>query len=72
MNQAQSFSVKATVELIFVNSHTREISYAAFSPELDKLQTKRSFVKMEKKDKSLIPDLQKGQSLLFFLSGIYV
>ena len=54
MNQTQRFSIKANVELKFTNSYTRDISYESFLPEFAKLQTKRSKVKMDKKDKSLI------------------
>ena len=54
MNQTNDYSIVATVELKFNDSELRDNSFNSFLPELDKLQTKRSIVKMEKKDKSLI------------------
>lgn len=54
MNQNNSFSVKSSIELKFENSQIRDFSYNSFLPEMNKLQTKRSKVIMEKKNNSLL------------------
>ena len=54
MNQYNIFNIKATVELIFTNSETRDISYNSFLPEFNKQKTKRSKMRIEKKSKSII------------------
>jgi len=54
MNQTNDYSIVATVELKFNNSNTRDNSYNSFLPEFNKLQTKRSIVKMEKKNNSIL------------------
>ena len=48
------FSIKSTVELKFNDFHTRDISYNSFIPEIEKLQTKRSKVMIEKKNSTII------------------
>ena len=54
MNQNNYFSLKSTIKLQLSNSQTRDISYNSFVPDLKKLQTKRSIISIEKKNKNLI------------------
>ena len=54
MNQNNYFSINSTIELKFDNSHTRDISYNSFLPELNQIRSKRSQIKMEKVNKSIM------------------
>jgi len=54
MNQIKNYSIVASVELKFNDSKTRDNSYISFLPEFNKLQTKRSTIRMEKKNNSLL------------------
>ena len=54
MNQNNYFSINSTIELKFVNSHTRDISYNSFLPELNQIRSKRSQIKMEKVNNSIL------------------
>ena len=65
MNQNNPFTIKATVELKFIDSKTRDISYNSFLPELDKLNTKRSKIKMEKKENLLIFHIESSDITAF-------
>ncbi|MBN1801241.1 MAG: hypothetical protein JW891_07015 [Candidatus Lokiarchaeota archaeon] len=53
MLKKSAFTIKSTLELLFNDSQVRDFSYNSFLPEFQKLQTKRSFVQMEKKENSL-------------------
>ena len=65
MNQSNHFSIKATVEPKFTNSKTRDISYNSFLPEFDKLNTKRSKIKIEKKENLLIFHIESSDITAF-------
>ncbi|MFW9826388.1 MAG: KEOPS complex subunit Pcc1 [Candidatus Thorarchaeota archaeon] len=55
MSKLNLFSIKSSIILKFNNSNLRNISYNSILPEFDKLQTKRTKLRMEKKsNKSLI------------------
>jgi len=54
MNQNNYFSINSTIELKFDNSHTRDISYNSFLPELNQIRSKRSQIKMEKVNNSIL------------------
>ena len=54
MNQNNIFRIKAIIELKFTNSETCDISYNSFLPELNKQKSKRSQIRLEKKNDSLI------------------
>jgi len=54
MNQNNIFTIKSIIELIFTNSETRDISYNSFLPEFNKQKSKRSQMRIEKKNNSLI------------------
>ncbi|MHA2393448.1 MAG: KEOPS complex subunit Pcc1 [Promethearchaeota archaeon] len=54
MNQKNSFSINTVVELLFNDSQIRDISYNSFIPEIQKLQTKRSSIVIEKKNKNML------------------
>ncbi|MFX0187516.1 MAG: KEOPS complex subunit Pcc1 [Candidatus Hodarchaeota archaeon] len=54
MNQYNIFTIKATVELIFTNSETCDISYNSLLPEFNKQKTKRSKMRIEKKSNSIV------------------
>ena len=65
MNLNNYISIKATVELKFIDSKTRDISYNSFLPELDKLNTKRSKIKMEKEENLLIFHIESSDITAF-------
>ena len=50
MNHKSFLSIKSTIELIFNDPSSRDISYNSFIPEIKKLQTKRSILSIEKKN----------------------
>ncbi|MFW9866082.1 MAG: KEOPS complex subunit Pcc1 [Candidatus Thorarchaeota archaeon] len=54
MSQSNFFSIKSTVELKFNDFHTRDVAFNSFIPEIDKLQTKRSKVIIEKKNTNIL------------------
>ncbi len=54
MNQSKIFSIESLIELKFNNSESRDISYNSFIPEIEKLQTKRSKVLIEKKTHDIL------------------
>ena len=54
MNQDNIFTIGSTVEFQFNDSHIRDNSYNSFMPEIQKLQTKRSKIVVEKKNKTLL------------------
>ena len=54
MNQTNFYSINSTIELKFDNSHVCDISYNSFLPELKQIRSKRSQIKMEKKNNSII------------------
>jgi tRNA threonylcarbamoyladenosine modification (KEOPS) complex Pcc1 subunit len=54
MNQDSLFTIGSTVEFQFNNSHIRDNSYNSFIPEIQKLQTKRSKIVIEKKNKTML------------------
>ena len=58
MNQTQNYSVIATVELKFTEPSIRDNSYNSFLPEFKKFQTKRSSIRMEKKNNSLLFNIE--------------
>ena len=65
MNQTNLFSIKATIELKFTNSKTCDISYNSFLPEFDKLTTKRTKIKIEKKENLLIFHIESSDITAF-------
>ena len=48
MTKENNFAIKSKIEITFKDPHLCDISYNSFSPEMKKLQTKRSKVLMEK------------------------
>jgi len=50
MNQDTLFTIESTIEFHFNNSNIRDNSYNSFIPEIQKLQTKRSKIIIEKKN----------------------
>ncbi len=54
MSQNEIFSIESLIELKFNNSDTRDISYNSFVPEIRKLQTQRSKVLIEKKNRNIL------------------
>ncbi|TFF84341.1 MAG: hypothetical protein EU552_00545 [Promethearchaeota archaeon] len=49
-----NFSIRSTIKLLFNNSDLCSYCYNAFYPELNSVESKRSTISMEKKEKSLI------------------
>ncbi|MHA1343444.1 MAG: KEOPS complex subunit Pcc1 [Promethearchaeota archaeon] len=54
MTKEIPFSIKSYVELQFKDSRKLEKSYNSFIPEFEKLKTKRTEIKIEKKNNALI------------------
>ena len=54
MNKNSCFSIKSTLEFNFESSRIRDISYNSFLPEFKKLQSRRSQISMEKRNKNTI------------------
>ena len=52
MIKENHFTIKSIIEIIFKDPHLCDISYKSFSPEFKKLQTKRSEVLMEKRNRN--------------------
>jgi tRNA threonylcarbamoyladenosine modification (KEOPS) complex Pcc1 subunit len=50
MSQSKLFTIESTIELNFENSDLRDFSYNSFIPELNKLQTNRSKILLDKKN----------------------
>jgi tRNA threonylcarbamoyladenosine modification (KEOPS) complex Pcc1 subunit len=63
--QENDFTIKSRVEFVFNEPQTCDFSYNAFLPEFNKLNTKRSKLKMEKKQKSLIIDIESSDITAF-------
>ncbi len=54
MDKESIFSINSTIEFKFKNSQIRDYSYNSFLPDFHKLQTKRSKIIMEKRNISLV------------------
>ncbi len=65
MNHKSFFSIKSTIELIFNDPSSRDISYNSFIPEIKKLQTKRSILSIEKKKTSLFFKIESNDITAF-------
>ena len=70
MNQDKSFSINTTVELLFNDSQIRDISYNSFIPEIQKLQTKRSSIVIEKRNKNLLLFKIKSRDITAFRASM--
>ena len=70
MNQDNSFSINTTVELLFNDSQIRDISYNSFIPEIQKLQTKRSSIVIEKKNKNMLLFKIKSRDITAFRASM--
>jgi len=57
-NNNTLFSIKSSIQFQFVNSQLRDMAYNSYLPEIKKLQTKRSKVKMEKNNNLLLFDVE--------------
>ena len=65
MNQNNYYSINSTIELKFDNSHTRDISYNSFLPELNQIRSNRSQIKMEKVNNSLLFNVESTDITAF-------
>ena len=66
MNQYNYYSINSTIELNFDNSHTRDISYNSFLPELSsQIRSKRSQTKMEKVNNSILFSIESTDITAF-------
>jgi len=54
MNQDNVFTIGSIIELKFNDPQTRDISYNSFIPEIEKLQTKRSKLEIEKRNRNIL------------------
>ena len=59
------FSIQSTIKLLFKNSELCVFCYKAFYPELNSIESKRSTISMEKKDKSLIFSIESKDITAF-------
>jgi len=65
MNQHNKYTIKSTIELIFNDSQIRDFSYNSFLPEFSKLKMKRSMMTIEKKNYSLIFQIESSDITAF-------
>lgn len=54
MNQENYYTIKSQIELKFKSIYNRDISYNSFLPELNKIKSKRTKLKIEKLDDKII------------------
>ena len=54
MSQENYYTIKSHIELKFKSIYNRDISYISFLPELNKIKSKRTKVKIEKLDDTII------------------
>ena len=59
------FSIRSTIKLLFKNTDLCSYCYKAFYPELNSIESKRSTISMEKKDKSLIFTIESNDITAF-------
>jgi tRNA threonylcarbamoyladenosine modification (KEOPS) complex Pcc1 subunit len=65
MTSNHSYKIKSTLEFQFENSNLCEISYNSFLPEFNIQKSKRSTVKLLKKDTSLIFQIESNDITAF-------
>ncbi|MFW9823430.1 MAG: KEOPS complex subunit Pcc1 [Candidatus Thorarchaeota archaeon] len=70
MSQNETFSIRSWIELKFNNSEIRDLSYNSFIPEIQKLQTNRSKVFLEKKNSDLLIFKIEGSDITAFRASI--
>jgi tRNA threonylcarbamoyladenosine modification (KEOPS) complex Pcc1 subunit len=59
------FSIKSIIELNFKDSKIRDNAYNSYLPEFNKLKTKRSHISIEKKENSLIFQIESQDITAF-------
>lgn len=65
MSQKSYFSIKSSIEITFENSQVRDYSYNSYLPGLKKLQTRRSKVTLEKKENTLLFQIESSDITAF-------
>jgi tRNA threonylcarbamoyladenosine modification (KEOPS) complex Pcc1 subunit len=65
MSHSNFYTIKSNIELIFNNPHNRDISYNSFLPELNKVKSKRSKVKIEKSNNSILFHIESADITAF-------
>ncbi|MFX1324102.1 MAG: KEOPS complex subunit Pcc1 [Promethearchaeota archaeon] len=70
MNQNNSFSINTVIEMLFADTQTRDISYNSFIPEIQNLQTKRSSIIIEKKNKNVLIFKIKNNDITAFRASM--
>jgi tRNA threonylcarbamoyladenosine modification (KEOPS) complex Pcc1 subunit len=70
MSQNNIFSIESRIELKFNDSETRDISYNSFIPGIEKLQTNRSIVLMEKKPSNILTFKIQSKDITAFRASI--
>ena len=70
MNQNNIFSIGSIIELKFNDPQTRDISYNSFIPEIEKLQTKRSKLEIEKKNHNILLFMIESNDITAFRASI--
>jgi tRNA threonylcarbamoyladenosine modification (KEOPS) complex Pcc1 subunit len=65
MNQNNYYSINSTIELNFDNSHIRDISYNSFLPEMNQTRSKRSQMKMDKVNNSILFSIESTDITAF-------
>ncbi|MBY8983467.1 MAG: hypothetical protein KGD65_00205 [Candidatus Lokiarchaeota archaeon] len=70
MSQNRIFSIESCIELKFNDSETRDISYNSFIPEIEKLQTNRAKVLVEKKNSNILNFKIESNDITAFRASI--
>lgn len=70
MNQDNIFSIGSIIELKFNDPQTRDISYNSFIPEIEKLQTKRSKLEIEKRNHNILLFKVESNDITAFRASI--
>jgi len=65
MSKVNYYKIKSTVEFNFDNPELCKISYNSFLPEFDKKKSKRTKLLIEKKDSSLIFNIESSDITAF-------
>ena len=70
MSQNKIFSIESCIEFKFNDSETRDISYNSFIPGIEKLQTNRAKVFVEKRNSNILIFKIKSNDITAFRASI--
>ena len=65
MDNGNSYKIKSTLEIQFINSNLCDISYNSFLPEFNVQKSKRSIISLQKEEKSLVFQIESNDITAF-------